>query len=362
MRIVHVIEPFASGIAEFVESLVENMKDDFHIIIHGERDDLITSAEVKKCFPENNVSFIHWKSVQREIRLQKDMAALVELCGILKDLKRQNMVDAVHLHSSKSGFLGRLACRLVHIDNVIYTPNGAPFLGSHNRFKNLLYKLFEIVGSSFGGRVVCCSSSELKAYTNIGIKAININNGISVKKIAPLQAMLQKNAKFRIVTSARVVNQKNPALFNEIATYFEGSDHIEFMWIGDGEERYRLSAKNIIITGWLPAIESRKLITSANLYLSTSDFEGLSFSVLEALALKKPVLLTNCVGNRDVVKKGLNGDLFESAKEAVLKIMQYLNNPEMLDVMGEYSMQYCNEKFNVHSTYTLYRNLYSGKG
>src|SRR5215218_6033529 len=105
MRIVQVVEPFASGIAEFVESLVENMKEDFHVIIHGERDWVIKSAEVKKGFPENNVSFIRWKSVQRNISIRKDLAALKELMLILKDLKKKNEIDVVHLHSSKSGFL-----------------------------------------------------------------------------------------------------------------------------------------------------------------------------------------------------------------------------------------------------------------
>jgi len=35
MNIIHVVEPFASGIATFVKSLVENLQDDLHIIIHG---------------------------------------------------------------------------------------------------------------------------------------------------------------------------------------------------------------------------------------------------------------------------------------------------------------------------------------
>ena len=99
---------------------------------------------------------------------------------ILKRLKKQNHIDAVHLHSSKSGFLGRLACRFAKIKTVVYTPNGAPFLVGNTRFSNYLYKQLEKLGSAFGGQVVCCSPSEWKAYQALGIDALNINNGVAV--------------------------------------------------------------------------------------------------------------------------------------------------------------------------------------
>lgn len=359
MKIVHVVEPFASGIAAFVQSIVQHLRDDYHIVIHGEREYVMRSTEIIKYFPEDNVQFIPWPSAQRNISLVKDTAALVELCRMLKNLKARHMVDAVHLHSSKSGFLGRLACRLMNIPNVIYTPNGAPFLLSNIKAINLLYKLFEKVGYSFGGKVVCSSQSEQDAYRRLGIKALNINNGIAVQTtLHSGNEIPATSARFRIITCARIVHQKNPALFNAIATYFNDFDQFEFVWVGDGEERHLLTSPNITITGWLPQPEVLKLITSSRLYLSTSQYEGLSFSVLEALSLKKTVLLKDCIGNRDIVKKGLNGDLFSNEREAIVKIFQYYNNPAMLQVMGEYSEWVCQEEFNVDDTCSLYRDLY----
>jgi glycosyltransferase involved in cell wall biosynthesis len=269
------------------------------------------------------------------------------------------MIDAVHLHSSKSGFLGRLACRLMNISNVIYTPNGAPFLLSNVNAINLVYKIFEKLGSAFGGKVVCSSRSEQNAYHKLGIRALNINNGIAVDETRnTTKNTPAASARFRIVTSARIVQQKNPALFNEIATCFKDFDQFEFIWVGDGEDKHLLTAPNITITGWIPQAEVLKLIESASLYLSTSQYEGLSFSVLEALSLRKTVLLKDCVGNRDIVRKGLNGDLFTSKQEAIVKIFQYYNNPAMLQVMGEYSGWLCHKEFNVDATCLLYRNLY----
>lgn len=375
MKIVHVVEPFASGIATFVKSLVENLQDDLHIIVHGERQYLMSSAEVKQRFPKGNVRFIRWKSAQREINFRKDTAAFMELYTILKRLKKRFQIDAVHLHSSKSGFLGRLACRMAGIDTVVYTPNGAPFFVG-NRFTNYMYKQLERLGSVFGGRVVCCSPSELKAYNAIGIKALNINNGVALESgfslenssFAPMPRLSFSNTpkplpelkpgKFRIVTSGRIEGQKNPALFNAIAKYFEEFQDFEFLWIGEGGDRDLLSSKNITITGWLSTEETKVLIAQSQVYLSTSHFEGLPFAVLEAMVLKKPLLLTDCIGNRDIVNKRLNGDLFTTEDEAIVKILQYHNNRDMLNVMGEYSQQHCEQEFDVHSTFTSYRSLY----
>lgn len=359
MKIVHVVEPFVSGVAVFVKLLVENLPNDQHIIIHGERRDVAPAEVVKKTFPATNVKFIKWRSAQRSINPKKDMLAFFELYHILKRLKKKNLVDAVHLHSSKSGFLGRLACKLTGIDNVVYTPNGAPFLLKERSPVSVLYKMLEKVGSALGGKVVCCSHSEQQVYLSLGIKALNINNGIPVNKNLP-DVNIPKGKRFRIVNCARITDQKNPWLFNEIAKQFEDMEQFEFVWVGDGEAREALTSSNIIISGWIPEKKAHEIVSTSDIYLSTSNFEGLSFSVLEALVFKKAVLLTDCVGNKDVVKKGLNGDLFQSAKGAVLKIMQYFNNRKMLSIMGEYSSNYCKQAFNISSTSSMYRNLYNG--
>ncbi len=361
MTIVHVVEAFAGGIAVFVKSLVQHMPDDLHIIVYGERPEVNTFKSLRKDFPRNNVRFLRWRSVQRSLHPVKDLAAFFQLHAILKGLKRNNMLDAVHLHSSKSGFIGRIVCRLLHIEKVVYTPNGAPFLVSSNEVTNFIYKQLEKLGSLFGGQVVCCSQSEQEAYQEAGIRAITINNGITPEFLSVAQEPMPKS-KFRVLTSGRILDQKNPSLFNQIATYFQDLDQFEFIWVGDGPDNAVLTASNIHITGWLTPAEALRYVQSADVYLSTSRFEGLSFSVLEALSLSKPVLLSDCVGNRDMVMKGANGSLFQQPYQAIVSIMQYYNNLSMLDIMGMHSATYCKSTFHIETTQQQYKNLYlSGK-
>ncbi len=269
MKIVHVIEPFASGVAFFVKSLAEMMPGDTHFIVHGERKEVMSAVEVKKLFPRQNVRFVRWKSANRSINPVKDLMALRELYTILRRFKEKNLVDVVHLHSSKSGFLGRLACRLTGINNVVYTPNGASFLGGKNFFIRSFYRRLEKLGSLICGKVVCCSESEFEAFKKIGIKATYINNGINISN-KTFRSSGRSDNKFTVVTSGRIVSQKNPSLFNDIAYYFEGLSQFEFIWVGDGDDKHLLTAKNIRITGWQNEEKTRELIENCDVYFSTS--------------------------------------------------------------------------------------------
>lgn len=360
MTIVHIVEPFASGVALFVRSLTEAMPIDTHIVVHGERKSEMAANEVKKKFPTNNVRFIKWPSAGRRIDPFKDLMALGEIYKILFRLKKKNLVDVVHLHSSKSGLLGRIACKLVGISNIFYTPNGASFLSATNKVSKYLFQLLEKVSHKLlGGNIVCCSASELEQYQKIGIIGDYINNGITIKTVHR-PAFKSSGGKFTVVTSGRIENQKDPALFNTIASWFEGMPHIQFIWVGDGQDKVLFTSKNIKVTGWLDAEQVHEYVLSADVFLSTSKYEGLSFSVLEALALKKAVLLSNCTGNIDIVKNGINGGLFTNANDAIIKILQYYNNREMLDVMGRYSRDICKKEFNGKENFKSYRELYAG--
>lgn len=354
MVIVHVLDPFGAGLATFLRLLTEELSDDYHIIVHGERNELVDFKEVRSHFPKKNIRFIQWKTVQRNLNVKKDFIAYVELTKILR---RFRFADVVHLHSSKAGFIGRIVCKQLGIKQIIYTPNGAPFLMKDaGKMKLALYKNLEKFAFSLGGKVICSSESEQKEYNDRGIKANYINNGT---KIGPASFIKDKDySKFRIVTSGRVADQKNPEIFNQIAEAFAELTNFEFVWIGDGENSTVLSSPNIKVTGWLSNEGARQEIRKADLYLSTSYFEGLPFAVMEAMALGKCLLLSECIGNIDLVKKGINGQLFKTKEEAINNIIYFFLNKEITDSMGLNSMEICKDYFNIEDTATSYRLEY----
>lgn len=365
MKVVHVVECFASGVAHFLNLLTSYTPECEHIIIHGEKIKEIKAEKLIATFPVH-VKFIYWNHSQREINPVKDIKALAFL---LSNIKKLNP-DIVHLHSSKAGFLGRLACFLLGKDKVLYTPNGASF--ARRDISKVEYSLFvnlERFANKLSGTVVCCSNSESQIFNEIGINSIFINNGTLIEineNGTSCSADIVASDKFKVVTCGRISDQKNPQLFNEIASHFQYDDRFEFIWVGDGEPEMKdiLTSKNIKITGLLPKNEVPNIVGKADLYLSTALWEGLPLAVIEAMAMSKCLLLNKCVGNVDLVKDNFNGYLFENSKEAIAKI-NYLNeNKYELEVMGMNSLEWCKLEFdavdNSRKYLILYRNLLNG--
>ncbi|MCP2044103.1 glycosyltransferase [Pontibacter sp. HSC-36F09] len=357
MKVVHVVECFAAGTAHFINLLTQYTSCE-HVVIHGERVDETSAEAVKAKFPKG-VSFIHWKNAQREIRPGQDLKALTELIQILKGIEG---ADVVHLHSSKAGFIGRAACFLLGKKQVIYTPNGAPFARADvSPKKKSLYILLEKVANKLSGQVVCCSSSEAHSYEEIGIKTSFINNGTALPDWSTPVQPTEPGKPFTIVTCGRITEQKNPLLFNRIAMAFANQQDVKFVWIGEGEKVQReiLSADNIDITGWLSKQEVESTVRSGDLYLSTSLWEGLPFSVLEALSLGKCLLLSDCVGNRDLVKDGYNGFSFLTAEEAISKIQWLMQNRENLRQMEQNSREWSEKEYDIRIVSQEYQRLYA---
>ena len=191
--------------------------------------------------------------------------------------------------------------------------------------------------------MVACSPSEARELEVAGIKALMIQNGI-----APVPRCESKKncAPWKIIAVGRATAQKNPALFNRIAEAFADRKEFEFIWIGDGELRGQLSSPNIQVMGWKSQQEVLVKLREAHLYLSTSLWEGLPLSGLEAMSSGLPLLLRRCVGNVDLIQRG-NGNLFENAADAIRQIPEMLLSPDHLKAMGEASRRASDEYFSL---------------
>jgi glycosyltransferase involved in cell wall biosynthesis len=350
MKVTHVIES-TGGSLDFVLYLVKYIPEHEHVLVYGRRTFLAFGGrydDIKTNYP--NLKLIYWDYAQREINLLKDILAWYTLFRILRKAKP----DVVHLHSSKAGFIGRLVCFALRSKNVLYTPNGLPFLREDvplmiRRF----YILLEKFANTFSGKVVACSKSECVEMKKIGIPATYVNNGTEII------ALLQKRAGEKLVigTTGRVTTQKNPLLFNRIANYFVSNPSVEFLWIGDGELKHVLSSPNIRITGWVTREEVIGNLSEVDIYVSTALWEGLPFAVLEAMNLGKPLVLSKCVGNIDLVNG--NGFIFTSFEEAVNHLDQLISNRNLISSLGVVSYKLVENEFNVRTMAKSYKIIYA---
>lgn len=353
MKIVHVMECFAGGTFNFLVDLTSELSNEEHIVIYGTNREN-TPKNFKELF-NKNVKFIEWKTAQREMKPLKDIKALWELYTILKKIDN---IDIIHLHSSKAGFLGRIVSFLLgKSKKTIYTPHAISFLRLDVSLKKRkIFIWMEKFASFFGGKIVACSQSEKEVIEEQGIKNVTfINNGIK-----PLQIEKKENMsdKITIISVGRLSIQKNPKLFNDIALEFKDNSNIQFIWCGDGELKSELNSSNIKCTGWIERKELECYLVNADIYLSTSLWEGLPLSVLEAMSVGLPVVLSNCVGNRDLVRD--NGFLYKDKKEATNNINELIENKELINKKGYNSKILMDNNFYIKNMAISYLNIYKG--
>ena len=229
MKVIHVVEPFSSGIITFVINLTKALPHHEHHVMHGKRTTEDKIDSVRSRFPEG-VEFHVWKHAVRNNHVIKDLLALNELFKHIK----ANDYDIIHLHSAKAGFLGRLTGMLLGKRNIIYTPNAAPFIRRDvGNFKRKIFRWLEILGSKFSGEVICCGESESRVYYEAGIKNTYINNGVIISENMVSQRHVPDDV-IKIGCMGILTPQKAPARFSAIAKAFKDDQGLEFIWVGGG--------------------------------------------------------------------------------------------------------------------------------
>ncbi len=306
-KIVHIAESFATGVLSFLIDLTERQAENYDVyILYGLRP--LTPENVESLF-DSRIHLIRMKSFKGALGTIANPFAYFEIYKRCKEIRP----DIIHLHSSAAGFAGRwsLPCGRVP---VFYTPHGYSFLsGNGNSLKRGLFKTMERLAALRKAKTIACSKGEYREALKLSTNAACVNNGINIRELQPYVRPFRKPGKtVRVCTSGRIMQQKNPSLFNEIA---ECLPDIQFTWIGGGELECLLRSSNIEITGWVSRENALATLRDADFFILPSLWEGLPISLLEAMYMKKVCLVSGVTGNRDVIRNGENGFICCRAEE-----------------------------------------------
>ena len=348
-KILHIVEAFGGGIFSFLVDLINATADEFEIVIaYGKREQ--TPKNFKEYF-NHNVKFIEVENFIRSINLKQDIKAFIEIKKIIKEIQP----DVIHLHSSKAGFLGRIAVISSKI-KVLYNPHGFSFLMQNcSAVKRTFYWIIEKIGTLKKATIVACSQGEYREALKLTSNVICINNGINPNELDKLNIAENINKKIKICTSGRIGFQKNPKLFNEIAKEFP---EYKFTWIGDGELREELSSPNINITGWKKRDEVLQLVNENDIFILTSLWEGLPISLLEAMYLKKICIVSNCVGNSDVIVNECNGFVCNTVEDFKKSILKVIKAEDRCKAYSKKAFDDIQKEFNVNKMIDRYKEKY----
>jgi glycosyltransferase involved in cell wall biosynthesis len=163
----------------------------------------------------------------------------------------------------------------------------------------------------------------------------------------------------RLVCVGRLSEEKGQMLLVEAAQRL-ATQGVEFELVlaGDGELRADIEAlvkhhnlqPRVRITGWISGEQVRDEILAARALVLPSFAEGLPIVIMEAMALKRPVISTFVAGIPELVQPGEHGWLVPAGDvEALVDVMRIcLETPgETLDRMGETARERVIERHSV---------------
>jgi glycosyltransferase involved in cell wall biosynthesis len=296
---------------------------------------------------------------------------LIRLISFIK----KNKIDIIHAHGKGAGIYARLAKIFTLKTYLIFTLHGL-HIADYSKLMKHVYIFLERVLSRLTNMFINVSNGEKKVCLGNNLfddsKSVVIYNAIeNDENEYPSKEELRKKLnlpidKFLIISILRFDRAKNIPAMLQIAQKLIDDNIIKFILIGDGEEKFATENQiierkihNIKILGFQNNVD--EYLHASDLFLSTSLWEGLPYSLIEATRAGLPIVASDVTGNNEVVFDKQNGYLYEigDMDSAVKLIMELKNSRETLDTFGQNSKRVFIEHFMFQRMINKLEEVYS---
>ncbi|MEY8446687.1 glycosyltransferase [Enterococcus ratti] len=343
-KVLLISESMAGGLRKHLIQLIEYLdQNKFEIyFIHGtDKADSCFMNQYEKL--KKLATVIPCPTFTRNLHFKNDFATYQFLNQQIKIIQP----DIVHCHSSKAGALGRVAAKRNHIDRIFYTPHAYSFLSPE--FKPLKKKVFvwiERLLSKYATKMTFNVSEEEKtAAINLHLdrsaKFAVIHNGLpeivlpSKKEVK--ESLGLKETNIVVGNNARLSFQKDPFLFMEIAKeVIQQNDNYHFVWAGDGPLFKEVNdflienslTQNVHLLG--ERTDSEQIVAGYDRYLITSKYEGLPYSLIEAIRAGVPIIGKKVTGVEEIISQ-ISGGRLLNTKDPKRFAQEILNEAQTYD-------------------------------
>lgn len=290
----------------------------------------------------------------------------------LQKLIRERSFDLIHADLPVTGILARLMGRRFGIP-VIYTEHNL-----QERYHSLTRRANAL---TFGWNdCVLAVSEEVAASINrFGLgrktKVKTLLNGVPIEQVrAEAGNVNGLREEFGIPKNNLVVGtvavfrrQKRLQDWLEVASRIvQQQGNVTFLLVGHGPEEAMLRSKiselgiedRVVMPGFRR--DGRRVMALMDVFLMTSEFEGLPMALLEAMALAKPVVATSVGGIPELVKNGDEGflTLVGAVDELAGYATKLLGDPQLRLRMGERGAVKVEENFHIKHRVKFIEALY----
>jgi sugar transferase (PEP-CTERM/EpsH1 system associated) len=327
LRVVHVMNYMArsGGMEKGVATLVRRASPDIeHVVIT-----IAGARDVETMLPAGT----------RLINMAKpeghSMRFIWRLAGVLRKLSP----CVVHTRNWP-GLDGIVAARLAGIRAVLHSEHGwgvADAQGTNRR--RILVRRF----LSRWTRSFLCVSKDIERWLTKTVRVrcpvVQIYNGVEIAPFEGGRTAADLKAELGLPSDALLVGivgrldaiKDHPTLFRAFAAVRERFPRAELLCVGEGAEEEalrKLAGPGIHMLGERHDVP--RILRGLDVFALTSLNEGISNTILEAMAAGLPVVASRVGGNPELVEDGVTGTLFPAGDTAALAeaITSYLSAPE----------------------------------
>ena len=292
-----------------------------------------------------------------------------QLINLIKE-KSSKKQKILHIHSPSillyiAPILFVLKCYRVKI---IYTRHGCDPLAAFKWYLSHHWARYFVSLTTFVSQAGLDIFHEKHHWPKYSLRMIK--NGVLVPNS---QQALNKNSgnkikKLRLGSVGRLVPLKSQQHLLKAVSQLPYNEQaqIEIHIYGDGPDRMMLEGfvdqsnikAEVIFHGMI--LDRERIFNSIDILVMCSETEGLSMSIMEAMARKKPVIATDVGDSSKLVLPEITGVLYDYGDVDKLSstIVHYLTNIKDIEVQGVKAQEYIKDNYSIFETAKLYDQCY----
>lgn len=353
-----VIGSFARSLINFRGHLLKKMAENGHEVLACAPD---ASSDVQKKLKALGVAYRNIPINRTGLNPVKDIHTTFRLISLFWKEKP----DIILSYTIKPVIYGSLAGRMAGVPNIfsIITGLGYAFSdgGPKERLVGAVARFLYKMGMGANTRIFFQNPDDRNIFIEQNLlrsfeqTALINGSGVDVDFFQPasfpervsfllLARLIKDKGVLEYVKAARIVKDKYPQIrFRLVGWIDEGIQAISRdeldSWIKEGIIEY---------PGRLDDV--RPAIADASVYVLPSYHEGTPRTVLEAMAMGRPIITTDAPGCRETVIDGKNGFFVpvRNAEALAERMEHFIKHLEMIVSMGEESRRIAVEKYDVH--------------
>ena len=201
----------------------------------------------------------------------------------------------------------------------------------HGKTTGNFSKKYENNALQWADVITVVSKDAQEHYKKLGFNTKRIPNAIDIDSL-PISS--KKLFEKQIIYVGRLSKEKG--ILKLLSVVKKLPDDVNLLIIGNGpeEDKVKLASehqKNIHYFGYLPSKQTIPLIRGSDILIQPSLLEGISTSILEAMACKTAIIATNVGGNKEILVNRKTSILIENHNEILESVNNLLSDVSFRD-------------------------------